>query len=152
MALQKFKCLDCEKEFKVGDYVCVTGVNHKVVSKRYYMSDAPTIADASGNVNKRDSATLILNIPPEKRTTGPDGNERVLPGGSAQFIRGMYETSDPEQQYWLDQHKGMCTKKEWEAAYLNDREKMELDRMNFAAERQRFESERNELLAQVQKR
>lgn len=155
MALKKFKCLECEKEFTAGQWICASGDGHKVATKRYYMSDAPTVVttvDGKQVVNKRDSGTLVMNIPPERRTTGPDGNERVLPGGTAQFIRGLYETSDPEKQFWLDQKKGLCTESEWQNAYLNDQEKMDLERMEMAAERSRLVAERNSLLEQVQKR
>jgi len=151
MALQSWKCVTCEKNFKVGDWRCAGGANHIVETKRYYMNDAPTVADASGNVDKH-STTQILNIPPEERTTGPDGNERVVPGGNVWFVRGIYETSDPRQQYWLDLKGGWCTKEQWEQAYLNDREKLDIQKMEVAALKQRLENERNELLAQVQSR
>ena len=153
MALQEFYCVDCEKKFKAGSFTCVTGRNHVVASKRYYMNDAPTvvsIVNGRPTVNKRDSMTMIQNIPPERRVMGPDGNERVIPGGQVVFIRGMYETSDPEQQYWLDQHRGMCNEAEWQAAYLNEDERMELERMELAAERSRLEGMRNSLLEQEQ--
>ena len=155
MALQKFTCLDCEKNFTAGNFTCVTGKNHVVASKRYYMNDAPTVVSVVNGhpvVNKRDSMTQIQNIPPEKRVAGPDGNERVIPGGQVVFVRGMFETNDPEQQFWLDQHKGMCSEAEWQAAYLNEEEKLELERMELAAERTRLEGMKNELLAQVQSR
>jgi hypothetical protein len=152
MALPTWTCLLCEKEFRAGNWNCASGGGHVVKPKRYYMNDAPTVPDASGNVNKRDAGTLILNIPPETRTTGPDGNERVIPGGSAQFVRGIYETNDPQKIFWLDQHKGMCSEAEWKAAYLNDREKMDIEKMEIAAMRLKLDSDRNELLAHVQQK
>lgn len=154
MALQEFKCTECEKKFKAGDWTCVTGENHKVAPKRYYMNDAPTVPAMIGGVMRVDkhAATLVLNIPPETRFAGHDGVQQVIPGGSAQFIRGMYETADPEKQFWLDKHKGMCTKAEWEAAYLNDDEKMYIERQELAAERSRLEAERNSLLEMTQQR
>jgi hypothetical protein len=151
--------MDCEKEFTAGKWICQTGANHRVASKRYYMNDAPTVVsiiDGRATVNKRDSATLVMNIPPERRIMGPDGQERVVPGGNVQFIRGIYETDNPEQQFWLDQHGGIFTgdhgKALWTAAYLNESEKMDIERMELAAERSRLEADRNSLLEQVQKR
>lgn len=158
MALPTWKCLECEKEFRAGSWTCASGAGHKVASKRYYMNDAPTVVTMVNNkptVNKRDSQTMIMNIPPEGRTTGPDGNERVIPGGNVLFVRGLFETTDPVQQFWLDQHKGVFSgdhgKAIWEAAYLNEDEKLQMDRMQFEAERTRFEAERNSLLEQVQR-
>lgn len=159
MALPTWKCLDCEKEFRAGNWTCLSGAGHKVAPKRYYMNDAPTVmtlVNGRATINKRDSQTMVMNIPPETRTTGPDGNERVIPGGQVVFVRGIYETGDPQQQFWLDQHKGIFSgdhgKALWEAAYLNEDERMQLERMELAAERARLESERNSLLEQVQNR
>jgi hypothetical protein len=155
MALPTWKCLDCEKEFRAGSWQCLSGAGHRVATKRYYMNDAPTVVtlvNGRATVNKRDSQTMVMNIPPEERTTGPDGNERVIPGGQVVFIRGMYETDDPIKQFWLDKHRGMCSEAEWQAAYLNEDEKMALREMDLAAREARLEHDRNSLLEQVQKR
>ena len=155
MALATWTCTKCEKVFKVGNWACAGGENHVVASKRYYMNDAPTVVtmvNGVATVNKRDSRTQIQNIPPERRVPGPDGQERIVPGGQVEFIRGVFETNDPEQQFWLDQHRGMCSEKEWQAAYLNEDEKMALREMDLAAREQRLEADRNSLLEQVQKR
>lgn len=159
MALSKWFCLDCEKEFTAGKWVCASGAGHRVATKRYYMNDAPTVVTMVNNkptINKKDSRTMIMNIPPEGRTTGPDGNERVIPGGNVLFVRGLFDTDDPCQQFWLDQHKGVFSgehgKALWEAAYLNEDEKLQIERMEFEAERSRFQMEKNSLLEQVQKR
>lgn len=159
MALPTWKCLDCEKEFRAGSWQCFSGAGHRVATKRYYMNDAPTvvtIVDGKQTINKRDSGTLVMNIPPETRTTGPDGNERVIPGGNVQFVRGLFETDDPHQQFWLDQHKGIFSgdhgKALWTASYLNEDEKLQIERMEFEAAKTRFEAERNSLLEKVQAR
>ena len=151
MALKTWKCLECEKEFKTPNWICATGTNHVVEKKRYYMNDAPTVADASGRIDKH-STTQILNIPPERRTTGPDGNEKVIPGGSVWFVRGIYETDDPEKQHWLDAKGGWCSEQEWQAAFLNMQEKMQLKELDLAAREQRLQYEKNELLASVKAR
>lgn len=159
MALPVWKCTDCEKEFRAGNWDCASGAGHRVEVKRYYMNDAPTVpALVNGQlvVNKRDSATLVMNIPPEERVKDAGGVERVIPGGAVQFIRGMYSTDNPREQFWLDKKKGIFSgdegQKIWEAAYLNDQEKFEIERMQFEAARTRLENERNSLLEQVQKR
>ena len=41
MALAKYKCLNCNKEFEAGDWNCASGEAHTVESKRYYVLDAP---------------------------------------------------------------------------------------------------------------
>lgn len=155
MALPTWKCVECEKEFRAGSWDCQSGAGHRVEKKRYFMSDAPTVpALVNGQlvINKRDSATLIMNIPPETRVKDAGGVERVIPGGSVQFVRGLYETDNPQEQFWLDKHKGLCSEAEWQNAYLNEQEKFALERMQFAAERSRLETERNSLLEKVQAR
>jgi hypothetical protein len=159
MALAKWMCVECEKEFRAGSWICASGAAHKTAPKRYYMNDAPTVVVVIGGkqtINKRDSATLVMNIPPETRSMGVDGTERITPGGNVQFIRGIFETTDPVQQFWLDQHKGIFSgvegQKIWEAAYLNEDEKHDVERMNWEAERTRLEAERNSLLERVQAR
>lgn len=151
MALPTFHCLECDQDFKPPHWECAPGQKHTVTSKRYYMDDAPTVPEWRDNrpyVNKGASQTLVLNIPPEATVRNGEEYMRV-PGGTVLFIRGMFETSDPEQQFHLDRKPGLVSKERWTEVYLNDDEKLQIEKMAIAADRQRIENERNDLLAQV---
>ena len=145
------KCLECGKSFKPGEWECMPGVYHTVQSKRYYMDDAPTvpeIRDGARFINKGISQTQILNIPPEKQIREGDGITRI-PGGSVTFVRGLYETTNPEIQFYLDRKAGLCTQARWEEVYLNDDEKVQMKNLQLAAREQRLADRENELLAAV---
>lgn len=155
MALPTYHCLECDKDFKAGSWDCgATGQNHVIALKKYFMADAPTIVQYDAEHNRRpyidmkSARTIVLNMPPERRVQ--DGDEiRIIPGGSIEFIRGRFETTNPELQFHLDRKQGLCTEERWNEVYLNDDEKMQIRQMQLDADRGRLESERNELLAQV---
>lgn len=147
MALAKFKCLNCNKEFEAGDWNCASGEAHTVESKRYYVMDAP--------MDRRDckNARLqMLNVIPEgKIMRGQDSH--VVPGTNIEFVRGVYETDNPHIQMALDKRNkvfhGEEGKKMWEAVYYSNEEKRELEAMELRGKVQRLENERNSLLDQV---
>lgn len=146
-------CLACDAQFspRKGEFYCPTGEPHRLAPKTYYMDDAPTDPGpfengvATGD-NRRHSRCIVSNLVPEKHYI--QGTERKhVPGRDVIFIRGTYTTEDAEEQYWLDRKPGLCTKARWEEVYLTDHQKIELQRMEIAAARNRLEIERNELLA-----
>lgn len=155
MALTKMHCLNCDKDFKPGDWECMPGVSHEVPRKTYYMDDAPTVVqyDALNNrhpyIDKKSARTLVLNIPPERKEQSGDEFIRI-PGGSVEFVRGLYETSNPEIQFYLDRKAGLCTKERWEEVYLNDDEKLQMQQMKVRADQARIQHENNELLRKIQ--
>lgn len=151
MASTKWQCIgECGREFGVGDWECTPGIKHQVAEKTYYIADAPF--DPTGH-SLRDSRTRIENIPPEKKM--PDahtGQMRILPGGYVEFARGVFTTKDAEQQFWLDQHKAMTTRENWERVYLSAGEKAKIREINIRnkeIEADRKVKEANELLEQV---
>ena len=151
--IQTWKCVNCGKEFKVGDWLCEDGVtNHVVPEKEYLLADAPTDPghpERGGMDSKRDGRTRICNIPPPRKVMR--GDEVSWVGeGYVEFVRGRYATTDPEAQYWLDRKGGFCSEQQWEAAWLSQSQQLEIKEMNLKAREQRLESERNELLSQVQ--
>lgn len=152
MALPTYHCLECDKDFKAGSWECTPGQQHVVTAKRYYMDDAPTVTewrDGRPFINKAAARTQVLNIPPEKRVQ--DGDEIIrVPGGSVEFCRGMFETSDPEKQFYLDRKSGLCTYERWKEVYWTEDEKINEQKMEIHAAQNRLQSERNELLAKVQ--
>jgi len=148
MAIAKFHCLNCEKDFEAGDWNCSDGSGHIVKDKTYYVLDAP--------MDKRDckNARLqMLNVIPEgKITRGTDTH--VVPGTNIEFVRGLYSTNNPHIQMALDKRnkvfQGEEGRKMWEAVYFSNEEKKELEVLNLKAQNQRLENERNSLLQQVQ--
>ena len=154
MAIEKMHCTECEKDFKPGDWECMPGVYHTVPTKRYFMDDAPTVAeirDGARFINKGISQTQILNIPPERQIREGDQITRI-PGGSVTFVRGLYETSNPEIQFYLDRKSGLCTEARWREVYLNDDEKTQIKNLELAAREQRLADRENDLLASVKGR
>lgn len=152
MALPTYHCLECERDFKAGDWDCnATGQSHIVTSKAYFMDDAPTVPewrDGQPYINKAAARTLVLNIPPEKKVQ--DGDEVIrIPGGSVEFIRGRFDTSNPELQFHLDRKPGLCTYERWKEVYWTDNEKLYEKQMELKAAQNRLQSERNELLEKV---
>lgn len=156
LGLPTWKCEVCSKKFTVGEWVCADGQsNHVVAEKTYRSLDAPSDPGhpASGGMDsKRDGRTRVCNIPPDKHVV-INGEVHVQPGGYVEFIRGRFASSDPEVQYYLDKRPGYnASEQQWEACWLSDSQQLQLEKMRFAADRQRLENDRNELLAQVKER
>lgn len=151
MAIEKRKCTECGREFAPPNWECFPGQKHVVEAKRYYMADAPTVPEYRNGrpfINKGASRTVILNIPPER--TVKEGDEvRRITGGSVEFVRGLFETTDPEIQFYLDKKEGLCSKERWEEVYINDDERLQMRSMELAAREQRLAERENELLATV---
>lgn len=159
--LQTFgTCTNCGEEVRAPNFQCPTGEQHIVEPKKYYMDDAPT--DPGGRepgtfrplgIPLRDSQTIICNLIPERKEMHGNDIHRI-PGRNVTFKRGLYETADPEEQYYLDKRigKGLCNRERWEQVYLTPEQRMQMDHMKLEADNKRLEQERNELLAQVQKK
>src|SRR5579859_3144975 len=154
MALPTMHCLECDKDFKPGNWECTPGIPHVVPLKKYFMDDAPTVIqyDALNNrhpyIDKKSARTLVLNIPPERKEQNGDEFIRI-PGGSVEFVRGRYETTNPEIQFYLDRKAGLCSEERWNEVYLNDDEKLQIQQMQVKAAQHRLEQDRNELLERI---
>lgn len=151
---RKFRCSECGVEFDPPNFECMPGVMHTVPAKRYYMDDAPTvpeIRDGKSYINKGASQTVVLNIPPERQIREGEQITRI-PGGSVLFIRGLFETSSPEEQFWLDRKAGLVSEARWNEVYLNDDEKINIKNLNLAAREARLQERENDLLAGVKSR
>lgn len=148
MAFQTWKCVNCENEFKVGEWACLDGNNHVVAEKTYRSLDAPS-DPSTRNDSLKHGRTVVCNIPPPTRVV--EGNDTKMVGeGSVEFVRGRFFTSDPVQQYWLDKRPEYnCTEDQWKSVWYSDTEQLAIGKMELAASQQRLEVERNELLAQV---
>ena len=162
MAKNFGKCVreDCGEQVVAPNFFCKSGQKHEVNPKTYYKDDAPSDPGARTpgtfipiGQPLRDSKTLVCNVIPERREQR--GHEIVtIPGVNAEFARGMYTTSDPEMQYWMDVHAergGCCSKDRWAEVYLTPQQKSDITRMELEAKLRRMESENNDLLSQVQR-
>lgn len=159
MALQSWKCTECNKTFKVGEWVCMDGVSqHKVASKMYRACDPPQdigYKDTKGTPLDASSfgETVVCNIPPSKRIINEAGEISYQGGGSITFVRGRFSTSNPEVQYWLDMRPEYNrTEDDWSATWLSKDQQLDLVRDKLEKERMRLENERNELLAATKAR
>lgn len=150
MALQKFSCTRCEREFEAGNWECVSGEAHLVAEKTFYILDAP--ADPNDRIHSRN---LICNIIPEKQETR--GNDIIrIPGTHVEFVRGKFSTADPQIQMRLEQRKNILSgedgKKRWESNYYTDKEKSNLAAMEQQAKITRLENDYNKLLMETQQK
>jgi hypothetical protein len=147
-----WKCQECGNEFGVGDWLCNDGAtNHVVESKEYLMDDAPSDpghAAIGGADALRDGRTRVCNIPPDK-TVLRNGETALIPGSYVEFVRGRFSTTNPEIQHYLNKKGGFCNEARWRQVWLSQEQQFELDKMKLAADRQRLENDRNELLSQV---
>lgn len=155
-------CTRCEMEFnpQKAEFHCPTGQPHLLPVKIYYMDDAPAdpgpyIMSPHGPVatgdNRKHSQTVLAGLIPEQMVIR-DGQSHIKPGKNVTFVRGMYSTTNAEEQFYLDirQRDGaLCTKERWEQVYLTDYQRLELDKMNLAAREQRLEQSESKLLQQV---
>ena len=152
MALPTWKCVVCDKKFSVGEWLCRDGVsNHVVENKKYLLNDAPTDPGhpmSGGMDSLRNGCTRICNIPPD-RTVLKDGVATMIMGGYVEFVRGIFQSNDPEIQYYLDKKGGWCSEDQWEAAWLSKDQRLNLREMKLNAQQQRLENERNDLLSKV---
>ena len=151
--LKSWKCINCGKDFKVGEWLCVDGtVNHVVEKKAYRTLDAPldpgkTPAGMLAPIIR--GRTVVCNIPPPKKVM--EGTDvKWIGEGSVEFINGFFETDDPERQYWLDKNPNCnFTEEQWKNTWLSAEEKVAEKELLLRAREQRLENERNELLSQV---
>lgn len=155
---KKWKCTnpDCSKDFGVGEWVCVDGSSNHVVTEKIYRSCDPPInpgepADGSLPPIVR-GRTIVCNIPPPKKSM-VDGDVRMIGEGSVEFINGIYATTDPEIQYWLDKKPGyQSTEDQWKRAWLSKSELLAEKEENLRVMQERLENEQNALLAQVKQK
>lgn len=151
--LKTWKCLNCDKEFKVGDWLCSDGTgNHVVTRKEYRTLDAPLDPGKTPDGMMAPiirGRTIICNIPPPKKVM--EGTDvKWIGEGSVEFINGFFATNDPEQQYWLDKnHNCNFSEAQWKSTWLSSAEKNAEKEIELKAREQRLENDRNELLAQV---
>jgi hypothetical protein len=153
--IKKYNCTECGKEFGVGEWICADGtVNHKVSEKVYRALDVPLdpgkpAAGTLGPVVR--GRTVVCNIPPPKKVM-ENGEVHSVGEGSVEFVNGIYSTTDPEIQYWLDKKPGyQASEEQWKQKWYTSEELIAEKEIELNAKAARLENERNELLTQVQK-
>ena len=155
MALKEWKCTECDKLFKDGDWLCASGMNHIVMAKIYRSLDVPTAEGRTADGSLPSiirSRTRVCNIPPDKRVV-INGEATLQPGGYVEFINGVFSTTDPEIQYWLDRKPGyQATEEQWKAVWLSADQRLADKELQLKAMETRLENERNELLASTQRK
>jgi hypothetical protein len=107
---QERTCLTCKKKFKGGNYECkekAQGDIHDVEPKQYYSPSAGAQIQWKTDRSIQD-------------TTG-GGKIITLPGKSAQFIQGMYVSTDPEEQDFMDSYPGLITFEQWEELFVPEK-------------------------------
>lgn len=152
--MKKFgTCLECGKDFAVGEWLCSNGTtNHIVEKKSYHTLDAPTDPGKTPPGMLAPiirGRTVVCNIPPPKKVM--DGDEvKWITEGSVEFINGFFATDDPEQQYWLNKNPNCnFTEEQWKNVWLTKEEIFAEKEIALKAQLQRLENDRNELLTQV---
>lgn len=127
-------CLSCGEQFAAGDWLCSNGQKHVLTEKTYLLNDAPAQfpRDEAGKPLPKTGRTIITNIPPGVPASAvpPGSDDPMYGGGTVTFYDGRYQTTDPLEQFYLDQRRGYCTEAEWEAAWLTpaEQKKKELER------------------------
>ena len=114
-----------------GTGAALTGPVHVLPEKTYLLNDAPAQApcDERGKALGKTGRTIITNIPPGLAASEvpPGSDDHAYGGGSVTFYNGRYQTTDPVEQFYLDERGGFCTEAEWEAAWLSPAELEERD-------------------------
>ncbi len=156
MEQQIWTCVVCEKKFSPGQWTCADKIsNHVVATKTYRSLDAPSDPGrpAAGSLPPVvRGRTMVCNIPPPKKVT--ENNEvKFIGEGSVEFINGMFATSDPEKQYWLDKRPAYNASEEaWKNTWHTKDERLAEKELELRAMSQRLENERNDLLAQTKQK
>lgn len=156
MALKTWKCLNCEKSFKDGDWICASGSENHVVEEKIYRSlDVPTAEGRTADGSLKQvvrSRTRVCNIPPDKRVM-MNGEATMIPGGYIELINGVFSTKDPEIQFHMDKKPGyQATKEQWDAVWLSHEERLADKELQLTAMAQRLEDDRNELLSKTKQK
>ena len=120
----KHTCTRCGKEFTAPNWKCEDGYPHQVPSKTYYV--------------RTEGLTVFY---------GPVRGDQVQnrTRGVITFQRGTFQTTDPQQQEFLDSYHDCCSAEEWRDKHIDDKERAELSKKKS----ERLEKENNELLAKI---
>jgi hypothetical protein len=119
-----FVCTRCGKDFRPPQWTCDDGYRHTVELKTYYVR----------------TQGLSVHYGPVRGNQVQSKHRGVLT-----FVRGMYQTADPEQQEFLDQYKGCISAEEWRDINLDPKERDVMKKKHA----ERLEKENNDLLSKI---
>lgn len=127
MAISKeYKCTRCGDAFKTGKWNCEDGQRHQVEFKTYYTST--------------EGLTLHYG-----QVQGDDVMSHAR--GVLTFVRGTYQTTDPEQQEVLDSYPGCVSYEVWKETHIDEKERASMAQRD----KVRMEKTNNDLLEQVRR-
>lgn len=109
MALREFSCVDCEKQFKQGQYLGCMGdatLEHKVQRKVYYAK----------SLDARHPCNLQVKVRTGRVALDVNSQKIVVPDKFAIFQGGRFETQDPETQAFIEANctADLCDREQWE--------------------------------------
>lgn len=134
MALKKgYRCIVCDTDFAPYKWISADGHRHKVEEKTYYSP----------------AKNWVTYVAEEKFLALDDsGKARLIPARAVQFNNGVFTTSDPEDQYALDEQCKM-TRQEWEKVFFSREELVAKKERELKARETAVEVAENALLEQV---
>ncbi len=130
---KSWKCLECDKTFGYGDWNCPDGRKHAVEAKTYFSP----------------AENLRTYVVEERLITTMDGRQQMRPARSVEFVKGQYNTSDPEDQYALDVEDGLITQEQWRVRYISLEERLAQRERELKSREERLKASENEYLDKV---
>ena len=92
----KFVCTKCNAEFGPGAWECFPGERHEVAEKTYRIgSSIPDFAD-------RQKSRVSVYVTADIRKRDAQGNEFTDKARAVEFVRGIFTTTNPEDQFFFD--------------------------------------------------
>lgn len=100
-------CTRCKKEVEIPEWDCVDGMRHQVEAKTYY-----------------SPAANLTTYSAEERIVHINGNATRIPAKRVQFLKGAFTTCDPQDQFGLDNQKGLITADQWKEIFVSKEERV----------------------------
>lgn len=142
-----FVCVKCKKNFKQGEWDCFPGERHAVEQKVYHISN--TCAD----VTDRAKSHVRVYVTSDREMKDANGTTTFIPARFVEFVGGVYETCDPEEQFFFETKytKHLISASEWEKMYINPKELQMRKERELEARASRIEKLENDLLEREKK-
>lgn len=142
-AKRVWKCIveGCEEEFQTGKWKGCCGD-----TDREHVVEAKTFYHLSEG--KLPSALKVNNVSALRQQVNPKGITVTIPGKKAQFLNGIFVTSDPETQFELEKRGFTMTAEQFREAQETDAQKAARSKAELHEERtlrQKAEAELAEL-------
>lgn len=131
--LPTFTCKKCGKKFEVGDWDCKDGKMHEVAPKTYY---SPV-------------SSWRTYVAEERIITISNGQTRMTPARAVDFVRGVYTTSNPEDQYALDNKEGLISAEDWRERFISQEERNKMKQRELELREKRLVEREQALLAKI---